>query len=158
MDESDAFKLQHGRKVSFFDCHRRFIPLSHKFRGDKESFKKGRSARKGPPKRKLGVDIVKMPGELKESQDGGFEGYGEKNNLTHKSCLWELPYAKALILPHNIDLMHQECNVAESIISMCFDVTDFSKDNVNARKDLADLCSRPLIEPKVNAKGNMKRT
>jgi hypothetical protein len=28
-----------------------------------------------------------------------------------KSCLWELPYAKALILPHNIDLMHQEHNV-----------------------------------------------
>jgi hypothetical protein len=29
MDESDAFRLQHGRKVSFFDCHRRFCPLSH---------------------------------------------------------------------------------------------------------------------------------
>jgi hypothetical protein len=27
---------------------------------------------------------------------------------------------KALILPHNIDLMHQEHNVAKSIMSMCF--------------------------------------
>jgi hypothetical protein len=42
MDESDAFKLQHDRKVSFFDCHRRFLPLSHEFRGDKESFRKGK--------------------------------------------------------------------------------------------------------------------
>jgi hypothetical protein len=53
--------------------------------------------------------------------------------------------------------MHQERNVVESIISMCFDVTDFSKDIVNARKDLAALCNRPSLEPKTNAKGNLKR-
>jgi hypothetical protein len=45
-----------------------------------------------------------------------------------------------LILPHNINLMHQERNVAENIISMRFDVTSFSKDNMNARKDIAALC------------------
>jgi hypothetical protein len=28
MDESDAFKLQHDKKVSFFYCHRRFLPLN----------------------------------------------------------------------------------------------------------------------------------
>jgi hypothetical protein len=99
-----------------------------------------------------------MLGELKESQNGGFEGYGKKHNWTHKSCLWELTYAKALILPHNIDLMHQERNIVENIIRMCFDATSFSKDNVNARKDIADLCNHPLMEPKINAKGNLKRT
>jgi hypothetical protein len=46
----------------------------------------------------------------------------------------------------------------ENIISMCFDVTSFSKDNVNARKDLATLCNHPLLEPKINAKGNLKRS
>jgi hypothetical protein len=80
MDDSDAFMLQHGRKVSFFDCHRIFLPLSHKFRGDKGSFQKGKSVRKGSLKRKLRADIVKNLGELKESQNGGFEGYGEKHN------------------------------------------------------------------------------
>jgi hypothetical protein len=54
--------------------------------------------------------------------------------------------------------MHQEHNVAKSIISICFDVTGFSKDNVNTRKALADLCNRPSMESKVNAKGNLKRT
>jgi hypothetical protein len=155
MDESDAFRLQHDWKVSFFDYHQRFIPLSHEFRGDKESFQKGKRDRKGAPKRKLGADIVKMLSE-QESQNGGFKGYDKKCNWTHKSCLWELPYAKALILPHNIDLMHQKRNITKSIISMCFDVTDFSKDNINARKDLAALCNRPSLEPKINAKGNMK--
>jgi hypothetical protein len=66
--------------------------------------------------------------------------------MTHKSCLWELPYANALLLPHNIDLMHQERNVAKSIISICLDVTCFSKDNMNVRKDLATLCDRPSLE------------
>jgi hypothetical protein len=56
--------------------------LSHGFRGDKESLQKGRKVRKGPPKQKLGADIVKMLGELKEPQSGGFEGYNEKRNWT----------------------------------------------------------------------------
>jgi hypothetical protein len=99
---------------------------------------------------------MKMLGELKESYDGEFEGYAEKHNWTHKICLGEIPYAKALILLHNINLMHHERNVVESIISMCFDVTSFSKDTINARKDLADLCNRPSLEPKRNAKGNLK--
>jgi hypothetical protein len=63
-----------------------------------------------------------------------------------------------VILPHNIDLMHQERNIAESIISMCFDVTCFSKDNANARIDLVDLCNHPSLVPKINAKRNLKRT
>jgi hypothetical protein len=80
MDDSDAFRLQHGRKVNFFDWHQRFLPSSHEFMGDKESFQKGKSIRKGPPKRKLRADIMKILSELKESQNGGFKGYGEKHN------------------------------------------------------------------------------
>jgi hypothetical protein len=38
MDDPDAFRLQHGKKVSLFDCHQRFLPLSHEFKGDNESF------------------------------------------------------------------------------------------------------------------------
>jgi hypothetical protein len=131
--------------------------LSHKFRGDKGSFHNGKSVRKGPLKWKLGADIMKILGELKESQNGGFEGYSKKHNWTHKSYLWELSYTKTLILPHIIYLMHQEHNVVESIISICFDVTSFSKDNVNVRKDLASLYNRPSLDPKTNAKGNLKR-
>ena len=95
--------------------------------------------------------------KLKESVEGGFEGYGKEHNWTHISFLWELPYAKALLRPHNIDLMHQERDVAESIISMCFDFTGQTKDNLNARKDLADLCDHPGLEVRTNASGNESR-
>jgi hypothetical protein len=123
----------------------------------KSRFRKAKGLEKGPPKQKLGVDIMTMLGEPKEAHNGGFKGYDKKHKWTHKSCLWELAYAKVLILPHNIDLMYQECNIAKSIISMCFDITSFSKDNVNERKDLAALCNCPSLEPKINAKGNLKR-
>jgi hypothetical protein len=52
--------------------------------------------------------------------------------------------------------MHQGRNVVESTIGMCFDVIGFSKDNMNARKDLATLCNRPSLEAKTNAKGIKK--
>jgi hypothetical protein len=40
---------------------------------------------------------------------------------------------------------------------MCLDVTEFTKDNMNARKDLSALCDRPLLEAKINAKENLSR-
>jgi hypothetical protein len=42
---------------------------------------------KRAPKQKLRADIVKMLHGLKESENGGFEGYDEKHNWTHKSFL-----------------------------------------------------------------------
>src|SRR5690242_11779740 len=101
---------------------------------------------------------MKQHHDLKLAEGGGFEGYGKEHNWTHISFLWELTYAKALILPHNIDLMHKERNVAKSIMSMCFDVTRQSKDNIQARKDLSLLCDRPHLELICNASRKEKRT
>jgi hypothetical protein len=42
-------------------------------------------------------------------------------------------------------------------MSMCPDVTDFTKENVNAREDLAALCDRPSLEAKPNARGKLRR-
>jgi hypothetical protein len=39
---------------------------------------------------------MQMLGDVKESENGVFEGYDVSHKWTHKSCLWELPYAKAL--------------------------------------------------------------
>jgi hypothetical protein len=42
-------------------------------------------------------------------------------------------------------------------MSMCLNVTGFTKDIMNARKDLAILCDRPSLEAKLNARGNLMR-
>jgi hypothetical protein len=68
-----------------------------------------------------------------------------------------LPEVVPSQLPDNIKLMHQERNVAESIMSMCLDVTSFTKDNMNARKGLAALCDRPSLEAKLNAREKPSR-
>jgi hypothetical protein len=84
---------------------------------------------------------------LKEKGDE-FIGYGNEHNWTHKCALWEPPYAEALILSHHIDVMHQECNVGESILNTCMPFAKKTKDNHKARKDLAQLCNRPSLELK----------
>jgi hypothetical protein len=53
--------------------------------------------------------------------------------------------------------MHQERNVVESIISMCFDFTGQTKDNIKARRDLAELCDRSYLELKQNPSGYESR-
>jgi hypothetical protein len=59
--------------------------------------------------------------------------------------LWELPFSNALILMHNIDVMHQECNVAESIVMMCMYFMYKTKDNIKVRKDfLLFVIGHPL--------------
>jgi hypothetical protein len=42
-------------------------------------------------------------------------------------------------------------------MSMCLDVTGFTKVNMNARKHLAALCDRPSLEAKPNAWGKLNR-
>jgi hypothetical protein len=87
IDDSVTFTLEPSKKVTIFDCHRRFLPLKHPFKSGRRSFLKEKTVRKGPPKRKLRVDITKMLDDLKEVENGEFEYYSEKHNLTHKSCL-----------------------------------------------------------------------
>jgi hypothetical protein len=52
---------------------------------------------------------------------------------------------KALILIHNIDVMHQERNVAKSIVMTCMNFLEKSKDNKQARIDLATICHRSSL-------------
>jgi hypothetical protein len=65
---------------------------------------------------------------------------------THRSSLTRLPYYDDLLVPHHIDVMHIEKNVAEALWATMMDISDKSKDNVKARVDLATLCDRPSQE------------
>jgi hypothetical protein len=47
---------------------------------------------------------------------------------------------------HNIDVMHQECSVVESIVSTCRNIMGKTKDNFMARRDIAHVCNRPSLE------------
>jgi hypothetical protein len=47
---------------------------------------------------------------------------------------------------HNLDVMHQERNIGESISSMCMCFADKTKDKHKARRDLAHICNRPTLQ------------
>jgi hypothetical protein len=149
MKETSCFCLKFGGKISYFDYHICFLPLDHEFMLDSDTFKKGNIILDRPPRRLSGLEITDMLDNLVLNKEGnGFVGYGNDHNWTHKCALWELPYAKALILMHNIDVMHQEHNVGESILSTCMSFADKRKDNYKARNDLALLYNRPSLELK----------
>jgi hypothetical protein len=74
MNDTDAFRLQYNKKISFFDCHQRFLPSNHPFRNDTRSFLKRKIIRKGPPKKKLRANIVQVLDNPKEPESGVFEG------------------------------------------------------------------------------------
>jgi hypothetical protein len=40
MKETSYFRLKFKGKISYFDCHRCFLPLDHEFRLDSDTFKK----------------------------------------------------------------------------------------------------------------------
>jgi hypothetical protein len=144
---TDYFHPTAGEKISYFDCHRRWLPPKYTFRLQKDSFRKDTVIKKGPPKCLSGPEIAENHIKLVLNREGNkYEGYGEEHNWTHICALWELPYAHALILMHNIDVMHQERNVTESNVSTCMNIAGKTKDNFKAQRDIADICNRPSLE------------
>ena len=111
-DNTDAFQLKHGRKTSWFACHRRFLHASHPYRRNKKMFKKNKVVEEDPPSeldshnllhqlRDFGVEKTKYCGG---SVHIAVDGYGEYHNWHKHSIFWELPYWKDLLLRHNLGL------------------------------------------------------
>jgi hypothetical protein len=99
----------------------------------KDSFRKNTIIKKEPPKCLSGPETAGNLSKLVLNREGnGYEEYVEEHNWTHICALWELPYAQTLILMHNIDIMHQERNIVESIVSTCLDIMGKTKDNFKA--------------------------
>ncbi|XP_024318495.1 uncharacterized protein LOC106866626 [Brachypodium distachyon] len=146
----EFYRLAHGRKYCCFDLHRRFLPPNHPFRQDKKNFRKCVVVEEGPPRYRTGSELLSEPDALlpDPTQSDKFLGYGDTHNWTHKSCFWELPYFKDIILPHCIDVMHTEKNVAEALFNTILNIIDKTKDNPKARKDQEELCDRPQLSIK----------
>jgi hypothetical protein len=129
--------LKKGGKYSAFDKHRQFLEAGHRFREDKKNFTKDTvvtQVKKVPTFD--GAAVVAELRALKAGPKGGFVGYGETHNWTHVAGLTQLPYYENLKLPHNIDVMHAEKNVAESVFNTVLNIPEKTKDNVKARVEI----------------------
>jgi hypothetical protein len=60
MKDTSCFRLKFGGTISYFDCHRYFLPLDHPFRLDIDTFKKDNIVLEGPPRRLSSPEIADM--------------------------------------------------------------------------------------------------
>jgi hypothetical protein len=70
MKETSYFRLKSGRKISYFGCHRCFLPLDHEFRLDSDTLKKGNIILEGPPRHLSGPEIADMLDNLVLNKEG----------------------------------------------------------------------------------------
>ena len=56
--------------------------------------------------------------------------------FTRRSTLWDLEYWKDLDRRHNLDVMHIEKNICDSIISTLINIEGKTKDTLKSRIDL----------------------
>lgn len=160
MENTKSDWLQVGRKHSWFDCHRQFLPPDHPYRDDAHAFTKGRTEGDAPPERMGGHELRWRIDVLPDIVFGvapfctdKIHGFGQEHNWTKKSIFWELPYWHTNLIRHNLDVMHIEKNFFDNIFNTVMDVKDKSKDNAKARVDLAKICDRASMHLIHNARG-----
>ncbi|WMV37344.1 hypothetical protein MTR67_030729 [Solanum verrucosum] len=69
------------------------------------------------------------------------------DNWNKKSIFFDLPYWKTLLLRHNLDVMHIEKNICDSILGTILDVKGKTKDTLSTRLDLQQMKIRKELHP-----------
>ncbi|XP_060194586.1 uncharacterized protein LOC132623787 isoform X2 [Lycium barbarum] len=135
-----------SRKIRSKICytgHHRYLEPSHSWRRSRKF--DGKKEERLKPKELSGDDILQQL-DLLSTYRPGKQSNSKKNkclpeelNWVRRSILFELPYWKSLKLRHNLDFMHIEKNICESILGTLLDIDGKTKDTDKARKDLKDM-------------------
>ena len=133
--------------------HRRFIPHAHRFRKQKKAFN-GETEHVRALKPLSGVEVL-------DSLLGVEVVFGKKRRLSNtkgvlkkQSIFFDLLYWKNLLVHHNLDVMHIEKNVCESLIGTLLNIPGKTKDGENARLDMVAMGIQESLKP-VSEEGKM---
>ncbi|XP_059316721.1 uncharacterized protein LOC132067483 isoform X1 [Lycium ferocissimum] len=147
--------LKHSRKMCYMG-HRRFLPRDHPLRKDKKSFN-GQEEHRPAPTPLSGVEVFE---ELREFNN--VYGKGKKKRprdnkgpWKKRSIFFELPYWAHNKLRHNLDVMHIEKNICDSLLGTLLDIDGKSKDHVNSRYDLQEMGIRKELQPIEDDNGSL---
>ncbi|CAN6547389.1 unnamed protein product [Malus baccata var. baccata] len=151
-------RLSHGSKMCYLG-HRRFLPSNHLWRKQKNKFDNTRE-KTVAPSRPSGDDVIQELDELRKITHGKqnkqmIPGFGRRHNWKKHSIFFQLPYWKTLLVRHNLDVMHIEKNVFESLIGTMMSIDGKTKDSLNARLDLREMGIRERYHPKVREDGKL---
>ncbi|CAL9017719.1 unnamed protein product, partial [Prunus brigantina] len=135
--KEDVTSSWHAGKVCYLG-HRRWLPWDHEWREKDKEFD-GNTERRLRPREWSGDDILEQLNRLDFAPFGKTVSRTRPTthmNWTHKSMFFELPYWSKLKLRHNLDVMHVEKNVFDTLIGTILDIEGKTKDTIKARLDL----------------------
>ncbi|XP_060957897.1 uncharacterized protein LOC115712281 [Cannabis sativa] len=154
--------LKHSKKMCYMG-HRRFLPKEHVFRTWKKAFD-GKQEFGLPPPPLLGEQVLEKLNKVqfhlgkRKANPKKRKGRREKSDVVanepqgpwkKKSIFFELEYWKHLLIRHNLDVMHIEKNVSDSLLNTLFNIPGRSKDGIKSRLDLKELGIRSNLHPQV---------
>ncbi|XP_060959175.1 uncharacterized protein LOC133030449 [Cannabis sativa] len=131
-------------KVAYIG-HRRFLPMNDPMRTSKHF--DGKPEFRPPPTLYSSDVILRQLEKLQTKLPGKHKMYGgvkhnrslAELNWAKKSIFFELDYWPHLSLRHNLDVMHIEKNVCDSVLGTLLSIDGKSKDRDKARLDLLDM-------------------
>ncbi|KAH7851731.1 hypothetical protein Vadar_015845 [Vaccinium darrowii] len=148
--------LKYSGKHIYMD-HRRFLEDNHNhvFRRDKRSFN-GKEERRKAPCRLTGSMVqealkgveFKFGKLVKDNSELPF-------NWKKSSIFFELPYWKDNLVRHNLDVMHIEKNICDSVLATLLNYVGKSKDHLKARRDLIEIGIISELHPIEDASGRI---
>ncbi|XP_075494387.1 uncharacterized protein LOC142531977 [Primulina tabacum] len=127
--------------------HRKFLNGDHEFRKDAQNF--DGTEEYGRPSPILSGDTV--INELKNFNLKFGKTVDDNPELPFNweklSIFFDLPYWKDNVVRHNLDFMHIEKNVCESICGTLVNMEGKTKDNIKSRLDLQEIGIRSALHP-----------
>ncbi|KAI5325638.1 hypothetical protein L3X38_034712 [Prunus dulcis] len=135
--KEDVTSGWHAGKVCYIG-HRRWLPWDHEW-GEKDKEFDGNTERRLRPREWSGDEILEQLNRLDFASFGKTVSRTRPSthlNWTHKPMFFELPYWSKLKLRHNLDVMHVEKNVFDTLVGTILDIEGKTKDTIKARLDL----------------------
>ncbi|XP_059297564.1 uncharacterized protein LOC132050351 [Lycium ferocissimum] len=129
--------------------YRVFLPPDYPFRRYKKSFD-GKEDHRSTPTPLSGTEMLE---ELREFNNVFGKDQKKRRRVIEGPCkkrsiFFELPYWAHNKMRHNLDVMHIEKNVCDSLVGTLLDLaTGKSKDHVNSRYDLQEMGIRKELQP-----------
>ena len=130
------------------------LPFNHHFWKQKKKAFNGEHEFLLPPQPLSEEEILLKMNAICNSW-GGKRVRHDKSNMISTNCwkkksiIFELEYYKYLHVHHNLDVMHIEKNVCESIIDTLLNIPGKTKDGLNSRLDLKDMDIRCELAPRL---------
>ncbi|KAM6569727.1 hypothetical protein CsatB_017712 [Cannabis sativa] len=153
--------LTHSRKICYMG-HRKFLPPEHVFRTWKKAFDGKQEFEMPPPPlsgrqlveklNKIQFNLGKRKSKSKKRKGGKGVTNEPQGPWKKKSIFFELEYWEHLVLRHNLDVMHIEKNVSDSLINTLFNIPGRSKDGIKSRLDLKEMGTRGNLHPEIIGK------